>query len=312
MKRLLLFVVFVLGVWTAWTALTPVQPGERAVIRRFGRILPDRPGPGLHVGLPWGIDVVERISIAGVRRITVGYRDETAEDKPTPDGQMLTGDHNLVNVQAEIHYTVREADVDRFAVLADRADILVSRTAETVLAEWIAGRKVDDVLLRGKALLPTTLVHEANRRLEPYGLGVRIEQASLTRLNPPDDVRAAFEEVAQAETAIRTRINEAEQSADSKLRNAEATRYRLARLAAAYGQAKRLEARADAEAFLERLRRYRELSKGRPEYLNILWLDETTRLFARLRQSGSIDLLDHHLSGDGLNITQFPLNRKKG
>ena len=43
----------------------------------------------------------------------------------------------------------------------------------------------------------------------------------------------------------------------------------------------------------------------------MLWLDEVTRLFARLRQSGSIDLLDHHLSGDGLNITQFPLNRKK-
>ena len=311
MKRLLLLVVFALGVWTAWTALTPVQPGERAVIRRFGRILPDRPGPGLHVGLPWGIDVVERISIAGVRRITVGYRDETAEDKSTPDGQMLTGDHNLVNVQAEIHYTVREADVDRFAILADRADILVSRTAETVLAEWVAGRKVDDVLLRGKALLPTMLVQETNRRLAPYGLGVRIEQASLTRLNPPDDVRAAFEEVAQAETAIRTRINEAEQSADSKLRNAEATRYRLAQLTAAYEQEKRLEARAESEAFLERLHRYRELSKGRPEYLNVLWLDEVTRLFARLRQSGSIDLLDHHLSGDGLNITQFPLDRKR-
>jgi modulator of FtsH protease HflK len=311
MKRLLLIACGLFGVWTAWTALTPVQPGERAVLRRFGRILPDRPGPGLHVGLPWGIDVVERISIAGVRRITVGYRDESADEVTTPVGQMLTGDHNLVNVQAEIHYTVREADVDRFAVLADRADALVSRTAETVLAEWIAGRKVDDVLLRGKALLPTVLVRETNRRLEPYGLGVRIEQASLTRLNPPDDVRAAFEEVAQAETAIRTRINEAEQSADSLLRNAEATRYRLAQLAAAYGQEKRLEAQADGAAFLERLGRYRELSKGRPEYLNVLWLDEVTRLFARLKQSGSIDLLDHHLSGDGLNITQFPLNRKK-
>ena len=311
MKRLLLLAAFLFGLWTAWTALTPVQPGERAVVRRFGRILPDRPGPGLHVGLPWGIDVVDRISIAGVRRLTVGYRDESADEAATPVGQMLTGDHNVVNVQAEIHYTVREADVDRFAVLADRADSLVSRTAETVLAEWIAGRKVDDVLLRGKALLPTVLVQETNRRLEPYGLGVRIEQASLTRLNPPDDVRAAFEEVAQAETAIRTRINEAEQSADSLLRNAEATRYRLAQLAAAYGQEKRIEAQADGSAFLERLRRYRELSKDRPDYLNVLWLDEVTRLFAKLRQSGSIDLLDHHLSGDGLNITQFPLNRKK-
>jgi modulator of FtsH protease HflK len=311
MKRVLVVAGFLFGLWTAWTALTPVQPGERAVVRRFGRILPDRPGPGLHVGLPWGIDVVERISIAGVRRVTVGYTEDSGDGAGTPDGQLLTGDHNLVNVQAEIHYTVREAEVDRFALVADRADFLVSRTAESVLAEWVAGQRVDDVLLRGKALLPPVLVAETNRRLQPYGLGVRIEQASLTRLNPPDNVRAAFEEVAQAETAIRTRINEAEQAADSQLRDAEAKRYRLAQLAAAYRNEKHLEATADGEAFLERLRGYRELSKDRPEYLNVLWLDEVTRLFAKLRQSGSIDLLDHHLSGDGLNITQFPLNRKK-
>jgi membrane protease subunit HflK len=309
MKSLLVVAVVLFAGWTAWTALTPVQPGERAVIRRFGRVLPERPGPGLHVGLPWGIDVVDRISIAGIRRVVIGYR-EDSDGIGTPDGQLLTGDHNLVNVQAEIHYTVHEADVDRFALVADRADPLVRRTAESVLAEWIAGRRVDDVLLRGKAQLPPTVVAETERRLEPYGLGVRIEQASITRLNPPEEVRAAFEQVAQSETAIRTTVNKAEQDADKKLRDVEATRYRLSQLATAYGKEKRLDAEADGAAFLERLRRYRQLSKDRPDYINVLWLDEVTRLFARLRATGSIDLLDHHLSGDGLNITQFPLGRK--
>jgi membrane protease subunit HflK len=310
-NHLLVVAAAVFAGWTAWTAFTPVQPGERAVIRRFGRILPERPGPGLHVGLPWGIDVVDRISIAGIRRVVVGIREEAPDEIETPDGQLLTGDHNLVNVQAEIQYTVREADVDRFALLADRADPLVRRTAESVLAQWIAGRKVDDVLLRGKAQLPAALVAETERRLAEYGLGIRIEQASVTRLNPPEAVRAAFEQVAQSETAIDTRKNEARQAADRKLRDAEATRYRLEQLAAAYGKERRIDAVAEGNAFLERLRQYRLLAKDRQDYINVLWLDEVTRLFVRLKATGSIDLLDHHLSGDGINITQFPLSRKK-
>src|SRR3954470_14426617 len=109
MKRALLGVTLVLLAGYLLTGVSEVRPGERAVIRRFGRVLPDRPGPGLHVGLPWGIDVVERISVGGVRRVTVGYRGDSEEDD-SPDGQMLTGDHNLVNVQADIHYTVHETE----------------------------------------------------------------------------------------------------------------------------------------------------------------------------------------------------------
>jgi membrane protease subunit HflK len=311
MKRALLLVVIVFGLWTAWTALTQVQPGERAVVRRWGRILAEQPGPGLHVGLPWGIDVVQRVAVGKVRSVIVGFKNEGEEDNPTPTGQLVTGDHNLVNVQAEIHYTVREAEVDRYAVLADQADSLVARVAETVLAEWVAGRKVDDVLLAGKAVLPGVLVAECNRRLTPYRLGVNVEQASVPRVEPPEEVKPDFEEVAKAHTAIRTRLNQAEQTVDSKRRQAEAEVYRLARQTTAYAERQRLEARADADTFLDRLRQYRALAKENPDYLNVLWRDEVTRLFTRLKQSGSIDLLDHHLSGDGLNITQFPLGRKK-
>ena len=312
MIRLLLAIVLVVAaVYTAGTALTQVQPGERAVVRRFGRILPDRPAPGLYVGWPWGIDVVERVPVGMVRRVTIGFRDVAEDESGTPAGQILTGDHNLVNAQAEIHYTVREDEVARFALQADRADGLVVRVAESVLAEWVAGRPVDEVLLRGKARLPTVLVEESNRRLADYALGVQVEQASLTRLNPPDEVRDAFERVAQAQTGIVTQINQASQEAESKRQGAQAESYDLARRSKSYADAQVLEAKAEAQAFLRRLGQYRALSRDRGDYLNVLWRDEVTRLFAKLRETGQIDLLDHHLSGDGLNITQFPLGPRK-
>jgi membrane protease subunit HflK len=298
--------------YTAATALTQVQPGERAVVRRFGRILPDVPGPGLYLGWPWGIDRVERIAVGRVRRVTIGYVDKQGEDVAgTPTGQLLTGDHNLVNVQVEIHYTINDAEVHKFFLQSQRAPDLVGRTAEAALAEWIAGRNIDDVLLRGKALLPAALVGEVQTRLAAYDLGVTVEAASVTRLNPPDEVREAFERVAQAQTAIQTQLNAAAQSANRREREAEAEMFRMKRLAGAYGQEQRLQAQADAESFSKRLGQYRELSKSNPHYLNTLWLDEMTAIYARMRASGRIDLLDHYLTGEGLSIVQFPPLPKK-
>jgi membrane protease subunit HflK len=301
----------VLLVVTAATALTRVQPGERAVVRRFGRILDDRPGPGLYRGWPWGAEQVERVPVGKVRNVIVGFTGADEDPGVTPAGQLLTGDHNLVNVQAELHYRVVEDQVDRYAVNQDRVEPLLARTAEAVLAEWVAGRTVDEVLTRGKIELPAVVRVEAQRRIAGYGLGVEIEHASITRLYPPDEVKAAFDEVAKAQTRIQTEINRASQEANRRLTEAEAEVYQRRLLTAAYDREQRLAAQADADAFLKRLGQYRELAATNPEYLSTLWLDEMTRIYTAMRESGRIDVLDHFLSKEGLNITQFPLRPRK-
>ena len=49
------------------TGLYQVLPGEAAVVRRFGRVLPERPEPGLYLGLPWGMDRVDRVAVDQLR-----------------------------------------------------------------------------------------------------------------------------------------------------------------------------------------------------------------------------------------------------
>jgi membrane protease subunit HflK len=313
MRRALLILVGTgLLFYTAGTALTQVQPGERAVVRRFGRLLTEKPGPGLYRGLPWGIEQVERVPISRVRRVTIGADENQAQDTSTvPVGELLTGDHNLVNVQAEIYYRVNEAAVHQFALQADRVDALVARTAESVLTEWVAGRTIDEVLLRGKVLLPAHLQAQVQERLRPYELGVDIEQASITQMFPPEQVKAAFDDLAKAQTEIRTKVNQAEQEVGQKRRDAEAEVYRLKRQAASYALEQKLHAEAEADSFLQRLDQYRKLTREAPDYLNRLWLDEMTRLYVKMQEAGRIDALDSYLSGEGLTITQFPLQPKK-
>jgi membrane protease subunit HflK len=250
------------------------------------------------------MDRVDRVSVDALRRVEVGYREGQDEDpQATPPGRLLTGDHNLVNVQVVIGYTVRPDEVEEYVLQQDRADGLVARVAETVVAEWVAGRTVDDVLLHGRSALRGRLVEECGRRLAPYHLGVDVQQADVAYLFPPRQVKDAFDEVTRAQTEIEQQVNRAEADATRKLSTARSEQYRLGQLALAYAHEQRSRARAEAASFEKRLAQYRRLKKDNPDFLRRVWLDEVGRLFARLREGGRLDLLDHHLSGDGLDLT---------
>jgi membrane protease subunit HflK len=308
---LVLLVVGGLGAYLA-TGLTQVRPGERAVVRRFGRVLPDKPGPGLWVGLPWGMDRVDRVSVDALRRVEVGYRENQDENpQVTPPGRLLTGDHNLVNVQVVVGYTVRENEVEDYVLQQDRADGLVARVAESVVAEWVAGRTVDDVLLHGRSALRGRLVEECPRRLAPYHLGVEVQQADVAYLFPPRQVKDAFDEVTRAQTKISEDVNKAEEDATVRLSGARSEKFRTEQLALAYAHEQLSRARAEAASFEKRLAQYQRLKKDNPDFLRRVWLDEVGRLFARLRDGGRLDLLDSHLSGDGLDLTVIQPPPKK-
>jgi membrane protease subunit HflK len=313
MKRLIVLPILVLIVIVSLaSAVTQIQPGERGVVRRFGRIVA-RPGPGLFLGLPWGMDQVDRVAVDRERRITVGFdnKDEDNGQERMPDGQLVTGDHNLINLRVEVNYTIDADQVDKFVLQADRVNALLARAAESAMAEWVAARNVDDVLLRGKQLLPGWLVADMARRVLVYDLGVNVGKASVLYLSPPAEVKNDFAEVARAETEIRTKENQAYQEADSRERAALAEKVHKEHMTAAYRQEQYLQASAEAMNFLKSLGQYRRLSKKNPEYINGVWWDEMSRLYTRMRQNGRLDMLDRYLGADGLDITQIPVLPKK-
>src|SRR4029077_9736235 len=132
------------------TGVAQVRPGERAVIRRFGKVIA-QPAPGLWVGLPWGMDRVDRVPVNFVQRLHVGFRPDADDTSGLPAGQLLTGDQNLVNVEAAIDYSVGDGDaVVRYVLHRDRVEAAIARAAEATMAEWVSGYAVDDVLLTGK------------------------------------------------------------------------------------------------------------------------------------------------------------------
>src|SRR3954470_12945613 len=110
MRRWGRFIPVVLVAAYLLTGVSSVRPGERAVVRRFGAVVAT-PGPGLWVGLPWGIDRIDRVPGDLVRPVSVGYEPEAERDAPLPPGQLLTGDQNVVNIRVVVDYAVRADDV---------------------------------------------------------------------------------------------------------------------------------------------------------------------------------------------------------
>lgn len=292
------------------TGVYQVGPDERAVVRRFGAVVA-RPGPGLGFGLPWGVDRVDRVPVRTVRQLRVGYDPDTANDSSTPAGQMLTGDQNLVNVQLVIDYAIGEADddLDNYVIHRDLVDATLARTAEAAIAEWAGGRTIDQVLLTGSASLPAWVMDRLADRLPGLRLGIRVQRASVAILSPPDEVRAAFEAVTQAQTAIGTRETQARQERDQRLSQAAAARYKYEQEAAQYrdeqlGTPSRLgQAQADANAFLDELAKYRLMRKTNPDALAFLWWHETQATLDTLTARGDrVEPIDHYVFKGELNF----------
>lgn len=297
MKYLLLLLV----VAYLLTGVAVVGPDERAVVRRFGRVVA-HPGPGLWVGLPWGVDRVDRLPVRAVRQLAVGA---TAEDEAA--GLFLTGDQNLVAVGLVVEVATDDTDagLDAHLLNRDRADTIVARETEAAAAEWLSGREVDEALLAGRAALPAWLMARLPARLEPHRLGVLVQRVSVEQLAAPLEVREAFDAVTRAQAGIATAENQATQEATRRAQEAETTRYRLEQQAAADRAAKLAAAGADAKAFLDRLAAYRAAKATNPDALAGLWWAEMGKTLLALRANGRVELLDHHLGANGLDVTQF-------
>lgn len=269
------------------TGFTVVKPGERAVVRRFGRVLDDKPGPGLYIGLPWGMDRVDRIRVDKARHVSIGYQSGPVDaDAPTtPPGQFLTGDHNLVVASAVITYKVDEKHVEDYLEQADRADDIVARAAESVLAEWLAGRNVDDVLTSRKLDLAQRLIDETQKRVAECRLGVLIQKASITDMAAPKDVKPFFDEVNQAKAAKDTMENEATKYAGRAVRDAKVRASDLGRQADVYRE--NLRDKNGKEVALFEQRRADFVKSGRAsDHLDTLLKEEVKELSATVAKNG--------------------------
>jgi membrane protease subunit HflK len=280
--------LILLGMAYGATGVYTVGTDQRALVRRFGRVISEESSPGLHFGLPWGLDRVDLLKPSETKTVTVGLT-SSADGFLTPSrsdtlAQFMTGDQNLVNVQATVQFTLRDAKQYLFSA-GDPARI-VSRASESAITATLADQSVDTVLTTGKSALATLIRDRLQQRLDGYGLGVEVRSVNLVELAPPPQLADAF-----------TRASSA--SSDRKRLELEAVSYENERLAQARGEAQQILdkaradhdrsidlARSDAERFAKLLYEYQ---KAPAITITRLYLETMSEVIPRFRSRIIVD-----------------------
>jgi membrane protease subunit HflK len=260
-------------------SLYSVAPGETGVVRRFGKALPETWGPGLHLGLPRGLDRVERVENARVRRVEVGLAATPGPDDDPGAGEYLTGDLNLIHARAVVQFRV--ADPLRFIVATEDRETTLLRLTEAALARALSRRGVDGVLRDGRTAIAADVQSDLDLSARDYGLGIQILGVSLTDAQPPIEVQPDFAAAQAARSDLDRMRNEAKARSESVLIAAKGKARALDESARA--GADRLVALSHARAarFLDLLA---EADRSRRLTIRRLYLDTLRDLLPRVRR----------------------------
>jgi Cu+-exporting ATPase len=264
----------------ALSGVTQVGPDELAIVRRFGRPVADL-GPGTYWRWPWPVEDVVRLKPQQVRLVEVGFRTVAGKTEVAPgyswaslhkgdgivrmadEAVMITGDGNLLEVQATVRYHVADPHVYLFEVR--NPDEVLRASTEAVLRGLIASRSFADLLTVDRGAFQEAAAAELGRRCAGYGrrgLGVALEGLSLHDLHPPAEVVSAYYEVTQALEQHDKMINDAEGEAARKVQDALAEGQKLIHEARAAKDRKVKQAQGYRDAFLMRSRARKSLDWG--------------------------------------------------
>lgn len=212
-RRALAAAAGVLALLYLSTAVYSVPANQRVIVRRFGRVLTDIQAPGLHLGLPYGLDRRSQIKMSELKRVAVGMdltQQELGRSGEPQLAECLTGDRNLICISAVVQYCVSDAPAYLFH--AANVPALVEDSASAALTTIIAGMAVDDVFTSQRVLVQDGVRKAAQAALNSYGAGVLIMSVTLDSVLPPRDegVRRAFSDVTAAREDQQRAINDAE------------------------------------------------------------------------------------------------------
>lgn len=229
-------VVVALGValvgWAVYSSFYTVQPEEQAVVKRFGSVFAIT-DPGLHLKLPFGIDVVQLVATERVLKEEFGFRTEaTTEGSASrfagqfPDESlMLTGDLNIIQVEWVVQYRI--GDPVKYLYSMREPLRTLRDIAESVMRRVVGNRIGSEVLTIGRVEIASTARDEIQGAMERYDNGIRIVTVELQDVVPPPRVQPAFNEVNEARQELERMVNDATRQANEAIPRAEGTAKRV-------------------------------------------------------------------------------------
>lgn len=262
-KKVGFLTVIILGAILFFNGIYTMDSGEEMIITRFGKYVRTE----TKAGLKWKIPMIEskhKINVAEVRRLEFGYRtlsDGHPKDYPkyeaeeSLDSIMLTGDENLVNVEAIIQYKV--ANSKEFLFNVDDQIGTLQTIAGATIRRSVANNTMDAVLTDNKVGIQQEIRDDIQTICDTYGLGLQITAVQLQDVYPPKEVDDAFKDIARAKLDKESKINEAQSYANKVIPEARGEASKLISEAEAYKEDRIKRSKGDVANFNQVYEKYK-------------------------------------------------------
>jgi membrane protease subunit HflK len=243
---ILLAVAVVLGLSSYYA----VPTDSKGVVQRFGRF--NRiTSPGLHLKWPL-IETVSKPQVERIFKDEFGYRtlqagvQSTYGKKNIEESLMLCGDLSVAQVEWIIQYQIGDPKLFLFNVRNPAK--LIRDVSESVMRSVVGDSSVDEVLSSRRTEINIEAEQKMQALLNKYESGLKIIAVKLQDVNPPDEVKSAFNDVNAAQQDKERAVNQAREEynkviprargeAQQKIKQAEA--YAVDRINTAEGDASR-------------------------------------------------------------------------
>ena len=161
---------------------------------------------------------------------------------------MITGDENIVDVQLQVQFDIRDIEAFLFRVV-DPSGVTIKDAAETALRQVVGSRSIDDVLTTEKEAVQIETKERLQDLMDTYETGIRIREVKLLNVRPPVQVQDAFDDVVRAKENKQQVIREAEAYLADIVPRARGDAARLTEEAQAFKAQRVNIATGDAERF---------------------------------------------------------------
>jgi len=221
-----------------------VNPAEEAVILRFGKYYQTMQ-PGLH----WHARFIDSKYLVDVRKIYSfslqgDFLTKSSEKSDLPeqaievdaDAKELSLDQskNLINVEMNVQYKISNPEAYLFNVV--NPDATINAVALSSLSAMVGQMKLDEVLTTGRENLSTGVYERVKKVMGGYDAGLEVVTVTLRKVQAPDQVREAFNDVNRADQDKATYIQQAMAYASKVVPLAEGVAARTLADARAYEQ----------------------------------------------------------------------------
>lgn len=254
--KILAGVVVILAILFGGSTFYQVDSEEEGVVLRFGQHI-KTVGPGLHFKFPYPMDIVHKVPTRRVDVEEFGYRDGANTGQAYEDeSSMLTGDLNIVLAGFDIQFS-RENASDYLFNVKDPVDTLRD-ISQSVMREIMGDRASIPILTIGRAEIQQRARQLIQDYCDRFKMGVRINEVNLTFVNPPDQVRDAFNDLNKAEQDAVRFLEEASREYQTRVPRARGQAERKVLEAEGFREMRVRTARGEADRFVSMFESYKE------------------------------------------------------